>query len=63
MLESNKEECHGRKSGTKTTGEVGTVSPKKSGWAKFGNFLMMGGFLLILIVGVIIAVAIMMLVG
>ncbi|MDD5701690.1 MAG: hypothetical protein PHU23_06520 [Dehalococcoidales bacterium] len=47
----------------KTTGEVGTVSPKKSGWAKFGNFLMMGGFLLILIVGVIIAVAIMMLVG
>jgi len=48
---------------SKTTGEAGTVSPKKSGWAKFGSFLMMGGFLLILIVGVIIAVAIMMLVG
>ena len=34
---------------------------KKSGWAKFGNFLMMGGFLLVLVVGVIIAVLISLL--
>ena len=36
---------------------------KKSGWARFFTFLSMGGFLLILFVGVAIAIAISYLIG
>jgi hypothetical protein len=50
--------------GNKVENEAITIEKKKkSGWAKFGNFLMMGGFLLILIGGVIIAVVISLLFG
>lgn len=52
--------------------KVETVTPaaaseaekkKKGFWPKFANFLMMGGFLIVLIVGVLIAVGISILVG
>jgi hypothetical protein len=38
--------------------EPGSEKKKKGFWPKFGNFMMMGGFMLVLIVGVGIVIAI-----
>jgi len=38
--------------------EAATPQKKKTFWEKFFNFLMMGGFILVLILGVVIAVGI-----
>ncbi len=43
--------------------EPETAKKKKGFWGKFLNFLMMGGFLIVLIVGVLIAIGISILVG
>jgi hypothetical protein len=46
-----------------TQPNVPETKKKKSGWDRFFNFLAMGGFLLILVVGVVIAIAISSLIG
>jgi len=46
-----------------TQPNVPETKKKKSGWERFFKFLSMGGFLLILFVGVAIAIAISYLIG
>lgn len=42
----------------KNEGQISLKKEKKSAWSKFANFLMMGGFLVIIILGFVIAMVI-----